>query len=80
MIVITHDKGFVDMLGQAGYTEYYFEVSKQVGYVCVCVCVRACVRASTYAYVSSCMCMCFGRWCSALHVYAPMCSCKYRIP
>ena len=48
MIVITHDKGFVDMMGQAGYTEYYFEVSKQVGYVCVhvCTCVRACMYVS----------------------------------
>jgi len=32
LIVITHDKEFVDMLGQAGYTEHYFKVSKEVGY------------------------------------------------
>lgn len=33
LIVITHDMEFVDVLGQAGYTEYYYKVSKEVGYV-----------------------------------------------
>lgn len=32
LIVITHDMEFVDVLGQAGYTEYYYKVSKEVGY------------------------------------------------
>ena len=31
LIVITHDMEFVDVLGQAGYTEYYYKVSKEVG-------------------------------------------------
>ncbi|CAI7993402.1 DNA repair protein RAD50 [Geodia barretti] len=31
LIVITHDTEFVDVLGQAGYTEHYFKVSKEVG-------------------------------------------------
>lgn len=33
LIVITHDMEFVDVLGQPGYTEYYYKVSKEVGYV-----------------------------------------------
>ena len=33
LIVITHDMEFIDMLGQAGYTEHYYKVSKEVGYV-----------------------------------------------
>lgn len=33
LIVITHDMEFVDVLGQAGYTEYYYKVSKEIGYV-----------------------------------------------
>ena len=33
LIVITHDTEFVDVLGQAGYTEHYFKVSKEVGWV-----------------------------------------------
>ena len=32
LIVITHDTEFVDVLGHGGYTEYYYKVSKELGY------------------------------------------------
>ena len=48
LIVITHDMEFVDVLGQAGYTEHYYKVSKEVGYVEVCGLLILCTFCYTF--------------------------------
>ena len=51
LIVITHDMEFVDVLGQAGYTEHYYKVSKEVGYVEVCGLLILCTFCCTCLYI-----------------------------
>ena len=48
LIVITHDMEFVDVLGQAGYTEHYFKVSKEVGYSSTLTITLVCVICCYY--------------------------------
>ena len=35
LVVITHDKPFVELMGHSGYADYFYRVSKEVGYVVI---------------------------------------------